>query len=291
MNTILDKVTKDNIRMKPYPHVVIKDALPKDLADALLKDFPSLKHLSRGRQGLIKNGQIPNNLKVRYCGADVAQDKTLEDVWKKFIEAHLTGEFGMKFLDVFGQAIVESHPQLSDMINKADPDQIGVRKIDSFDDKEILLDAEICADTPVKKESSVRSAHIDSCDKLGVAMYYIRDEENNSVGGEFQVFRILKDNFVMNHIRNVKQRYLKNLEVVESVQYEHNTLVIFLNASDAFHGVSNRKPTNHIRKAFNFTLMVKDPIFDLSRYNENKWLRRFRSRALRLLGLNKEQLK
>ena len=40
--SILNDLNKAKLSFTPFPHVIIKDALPKKLADALTKDFQAI---------------------------------------------------------------------------------------------------------------------------------------------------------------------------------------------------------------------------------------------------------
>lgn len=289
MQSILSKVTKADIVRDPYPHVVIKNAIDPALADRLLSEYPSTEYLGKGRQGLTKEGKMPNNIKLRYHSIDILYDVALSLLWKEFTQRHLSGDFFMEYLRIFKDDLCQLYPHLTSFLDSITPEDVGVQHVDTYADKKILLNAEICADTPVRKVSSVRSLHLDHPNKLGVALLYLKGKDDVSVGGQFEVYRHRIDKpFVTNHIRNVKERYLGDFEKIRSVAYEHNTLLIFLNSSRSFHGVSPRQVTPHVRRVFDIAFGINFPLFDIAPYAENKWLTRSRALFMKLTGLHKE---
>lgn len=291
MKSILENVTQSDIIRDPFPHVVIKNALSQELIDQLLSEYPSAEYLGQGRQGLTKNAKMPNNIKLRYNSADVLGDDKLPAVWKEFVRTHLTYEFFSKYLDIFKEDVYSLYPKFGRFLDNLSKEDVGVKLIDTYEDKKVLLNAEICADTPVKEVSSVRKIHLDHAQKLGVALLYLKRKDDNSEGGNFEIYKHTNDRkYIINHIRNIKDRYTQDFTKIKEVTYEHNTLVIFLNSPKSFHAVSVRQPTNHLRYVFDIAFEVGFPLFDISKHAENKWITRFRARYMRLLGLHKEMV-
>ena len=67
-------------------------------------------------------------------------------------------------------------------------------------------------------------------------------------------------NFTIDSNRIVRKA---DIEVTAEVPYEHNTLVVFLNTIESFHGVSVRKKTKDLRYSFDICFEVKDFLFDI----------------------------
>lgn len=289
MESILAKATQNDIRREPFVHVVVKNALPKELADSLLASYPSPYYLGKGRQGLAKNGKLPNNIKIRYDSKDIINDQQLPEILRDFVKRHLEFSFFEEYMRLLGQDIFRLHPQLESYLSGLTPKDVGTRNIDTYKDKKVLLEAELCVDTPVIKPSSVRSIHLDNARKIGVALLYLRSSDNDSVGGEFEVYkRKNSDRYIVNHISNIKSRYLKNFEKVASIPYEHNTLLMFVNCDYAFHGVSNRQPTDKLRQVFDIAVEVPFELFNISENRESFLIRKIRSLYLKMTGINKE---
>jgi len=289
MESILDKVTEKYIRREPFTHVVFKNALPTELADRLLREYPSPYYLGKGRQGLARDGKLPNNIKIRYDSKDILNDDKLSPFLKEFVSRHLTFDFFKQYMALLGEDIYRLHPKLREYLKNIKPEDVGIRNIDTYKTKKVLIEAELCVDTPVSKASSVRGIHLDNAHKIGVALLYLRDPSNNSVGGDFEVYkRKNSSNYIVNHISNIKERYLKNFEKVASFPYEHNTLLMFLNTDRAFHGVSNRAPTDQLRQVFDIAIELPFPLFDISAHRENFIIKKLRALYLKITGINKE---
>jgi len=261
MLSALEKSTKRDVQSEPFPYLVVEDALPQNIADELLATYPSLNLLGGGVQGLVKNGIVPNNEKLRYYSFEVLKDHNIPDIWKDFVKTHLSYDFYKIFFHLFEDEIARFYPNLLPNLKSFTPKDIGMRKFDSFDDKKMLLDAEICVDTPVKFTSSVKPAHIDGMRKLAVMLYYLKKPDDDSVGGDFEISSLEKGPLVLNQDRIVQSGQLKKENIIP---YRHNTALIFLNTKDSLHGVSPRQPTNHLRYSFDVAFELPNALFDLT---------------------------
>jgi hypothetical protein len=281
MTTILSRTSKSKIVRDPFPYLVIENALPSKLADELLSAYPTLEYLGSGKQGLMKKGLIPNNEKIRYYSAEVLEDKALASVWRKFVREHVTLEFFKEFLSLFEDDIYDFYPHLRERFEALCLGDVGVRQTDTFSDKKILIDAEMCADTPVKKLSSVKIAHLDNPKKLAVAILYLRRKEDDSQGGSFQIHRLKESSFRIDSSRLIDNESI--LDLVREVPYKHNTAVVFLNSLHSFHGVSPRAVTKHVRYSFDVALELSDPLFNVAPHTKKTLRERARGYARTIL--------
>jgi len=65
-----------------------------------------------------------------------------------------------------------------------------VRYVDSYEDRDILLDCQISANTPVIGcPSSPRTAHIDQSVKLFFGQFYFRRPDDDSTRGHLELHR------------------------------------------------------------------------------------------------------
>jgi hypothetical protein len=113
--------------------------------------------------------------------------------------------------------------------------------------------------SPVLRESSVRTAHIDNPKKIYNALLYCRDENDDSEGGDLALYRFKgKPGF-----RDLRTALANRIEEVARIPYKANTLVLFANSVNSVHGVTPRKPTRHIRRYINFQVELDQPIFDV----------------------------
>lgn len=89
----------------------------------------------------------------------------------------------------------------------------------------------------------------------------MRTDQDDSEGGHLQLCRFRGEP----KLRKVVAAD-DDVELVDHVTYEPNALVFMINAPCAVHGVSLGKPTPHIRRYVNFLAELREPIFDLERY-------------------------
>ena len=127
---------------------------------------------------------------------------------------------------------------------------------------DVLLDAQICANSAVVRQaSSVRGAHLDTSDKLFVGLYYLRHPDDASTGGELQLYGPRARRLPWVGAFDSKDRF----GLSETVPYEHNVLVLFLNSIHSVHLVTPRSPTPYPRLLVNLIGAVKDPIWQHQR--------------------------
>jgi len=140
----------------------------------------------------------------------------------------------------------------------------GISGFNSFDEVDVLMDAQICMNTPVTTyPSSVRGPHVDLPQKLFAGLLYLRDDEDDSRGGDLELYKPR-----LNYQPRFACQYIKrhNLEVIGTVPYQQNVLLVFLNSPHSLHGVTRRSVTPHPRRLVNLVMEVREPLFTLPQY-------------------------
>ena len=147
-------------------------------------------------------------------GNNVRADKTLSQVktaeWKQMLEYAMGVEF---WSIMYGW--------------------LGLHRDVGKDRREALFSF----NTPVEKESSVRSSHLDAGDKVCAGMLYL-PALFDSAGGELVLFSD-RDNYVV-------------------VPYEDNVFILFENNIAGWHFVSPRKQTDSFRRMMNIYTKTPD---------------------------------
>jgi len=59
------------------------------------------------------------------------------------------------------------------------------------------------------------------------------------------------------------------VDLVDTVKYQANTLLVLINSPEAVHGVTVRQKTPRIRRYLNFIAEFREPIFDLQQYQDD----------------------
>jgi hypothetical protein len=279
--SVLQAAGKSDIRLSPYPHIIIRDALPAALCEQLIAEYPALDVL----------GVDPTRNNVRWSvpGKQVLENPAIPGAWRDVIGYHASRAFYDEFLDLFAASIMQLYPGLYPEERALRELRAGVREIDDFKHADILLDAQISGSTPVTRARSVKPNHIDSHRKLFTGLLYLRRDDDDSTGGDLEIRRFRK-------VCSGKRRagcydgvYVddRHTERVATVPYAKNVLILFINSLESLHGVSVRQVTPHCRLFMNIVGEVNTPLFAVPRTfatRMKKLHRQVRKRAIRLAG-------
>jgi len=269
--TMLRSVDRKDVISEPFPYVVIKDALDEGLCERLRRGFPDISIVSEG-------ASYVSNERFSYPASKSLKNARIDEEWKRVVLEHVGQEFLDDVVRVFGREILRVHPEFERIVGPMDRLRAGVRNRDNFDRADVLLDAQICVNTPVNgNPDSVRVAHIDAPDKLFAGLLYLRDPDDHSVGGDLEIYRYLREDHEFFQGQHVESKYI---ERVAKVPYQNNALVFFINSERSLHGVSVREKTDSVRKFLNVVGEVKSPLFDIHARQEGRLKRFLRRRNL-----------
>jgi hypothetical protein len=282
--SVLQHVTRADVVREPYPHIVMRDAVPEALCRALIDSYPAPAVVGAG-PGSNQRWSMPT--------FEAVQSPDVAAVWKDFSRYHASAEFFGEVVDVFGAEIVRLYPQFFPDEQTLRRLRLGVRKRDRFDDRDLLLDAQIAGNTPVTEPSSVKTVHIDSNNKLFTGLLYLRPPGDDSVGGDLDIVRFRRDLSPARYARRYDGMFVDDelVEHVRTVQYDTNVLFMFVNCPEALHGVTVRQPTAQRRLFLNLVGEVDFPLFDVPQHWQTrlrKLPRLAKKRALRLVGLGEK---
>ena len=127
---------------------------------------------------------------------------------------------------------------------------------------EVRLDCQFVMNTPVTKKSTVKTPHIDLCDKIFSALFYMRDPRDDSTGGDLDIYDWRREP------RFIKHRTLnRDVELVKTVTYQANSYLCFVNSAQAVHGVSPRDLTQVPRRYINFIAELPIKAFEPKQLN------------------------
>lgn len=222
--SILQNFKNSKLCNHPFPHIVIENCLNEDLYHQLTETFPNelVDIETNNKRGDIYSHQLKDENKI---------------VWKKFLDYHCNIKFLDEVLEAFN-SYFNTQKKLYNKIAKLRENKINIYP--TISEYELSMSASISYNTPVIKESSVRGPHRDKSNKLYGALLYMKDEKDNSIGGDLELY--------------CSDRSFKK------IVYNKNTLVLFINNEKSFHGVSERNKTNFIRKFCYFSTICP---FDL----------------------------
>jgi hypothetical protein len=237
---LLADVKHSDIVTEPYAHYTQTDVVPAPLYQELAAQFPTLATIVNERS------DIGSNEAVRMTVKQVLTDRRIAPLWREFFEYHTSADYWRDVTRLFAAHFRREFPGLEDRVGRAFEDWRVVPR-GYAGEAEVRLDCQFVMNTPVKRKSSVKTAHIDLCDKIFSALYYMRDPRDQSDGGDLDIYDWRREP------RFVKHRALtRDVEVVKTVPYRANAYLCFVNSPQAVHGVSPRDTTDVPRRYINF---------------------------------------
>jgi len=250
-NHLFARAPKTVVRLHPYPYIVIKDALPFELYNRLCETFPSNKlAISISTQ---KGKNIYSNQRLSANTQEALASTNIHKLWHDFIKVHVSKEFFIETLNLFKPALKRFHPWFLKKYPDFSQIKAGTRFNTTFSQSDMTMDCQICINTPVTADpTSVRLAHIDDAFEFYAGLFYMRDIEDNSTGGDLEIYT--KTGRIDNGNPEVK--------VVDLVHYEANTLAFFLGTKDSIHGVTPRSKTPFTRKFVNLVGHVGNRLWE-----------------------------
>lgn len=248
--SLLKNQRKSDIQTHPFPHIVIEDALPIEMAQTLTTDFP-----------LDLFSSVENNKRLDISSANIKKYKSISKEWSDFILYHSSEKFFFEFIDLF-QDHLKDASSFKNLL-------IGRRNDNTFDDCDVLLDAQISINTPVSRKSSVRKVHVDSENKIFSGLFYLRLPHDDSLGGDLNLY-----SWKSNYSEEKKLKFYregvdeKHLELHKTITYKNNLAVLFLNSIDALHGVTPKEITSSPRTFVNLVAESPNELYQKHRLHK-----------------------
>ena len=259
--SVLQRATKADIQSEPFPHVVIENALPDDLYAELAASFPS--------PATLKIDSSANNHRWDYTARKVRKNLAVPTLWRDFIAYQSSQAFFDEIASLFADEVRPLYPERFPTRESLIGLRAGVRKLNDFGERDILMDAMISGNTPVKAASSVRSTHVDRGDKLFSGLFYMRPTGYDAVGGDLTISRFKPAYATLDDKARLfggpEGAYVDdaNVEHVRTVTYNKNVLVLFINSLDSLHGVTVRQPSTQTRLFVNLVGEIDPPLYQL----------------------------
>jgi hypothetical protein len=251
---LLSDVRHEDVIDDPYAHFTRRNVVPAETYAALEAQFPSLDMILGGRAAA-------SNQAVRMTVKQVLNDRRISPLWREFVEYHTSGDYWRDVVRLFGDRFRRAFPNLEERVGRRYEDWRVVPR-GFAGEADLHLDCQFVMNTPVTEVSSVKTAHVDLCDKIFSALFYFREPGDTTPGGDFEVYRWRRSP------RFVKHRSLnRDVEMVKIVPYEANAYACFLNSEQAVHGVSPRGITHVPRRYINFIADLPMKAFEPKQLN------------------------
>lgn len=252
---VTQNASAEDLILDPFPMFIIENAFPEPLHKELLLALPPLGELEKGIS-------YPSNHRLNYSATNLAFNPRFPKVWKDFFQSHLNQPFLDNVLSLFSESILKEYPDFETRFRPLGELKAGIRPVDEKSDADVLLDCQLALNTPVSVNgTTVRAPHIDSPRKLFVGLFYLRLDEDDSQGGDLEIYRPRQKDLVLDQTRTAS---FADMELACRVPYKSNTLVLFLNTPVSFHGVSPRSRTPYHRLFVNILAEMRQDLFTLA---------------------------
>ena len=241
--SVFAKARPADVRPEPFPHMVIEEALARDHYDALLSSrphYPGDHSISNNRQAL--PAWMLMSLELYH------------PLWRDFARLHCDPAVYYRVADLFAAHWPAHLPDLP-----RETTRFGVVGRDTFEAAEVLTDARLEVTSPVHgRASSHRRGHVDTPNRLFAALFYLRAPADDSRGGGLELFRYRQ---AQPDELDAFELPLDSIELVVTIPYQANTLVVFPHSPLAVHGAEVRQVTPHDRAYVFITAEVEGDLF------------------------------
>lgn len=252
MKSVLHKASRADISDDPFPHIVVKDALDEELYEALATSFPDAQTIIDGRE-------LSDNRYYHYHAREALTDPRISPLWRRFIDYHVSRDFFAEVASLFGDHIRSLHSDLEARIDSRLEDlDTSIRFKEEF--RDVALECQFAYWPPASEPTRPIGAHVDREVALYAGLLYFRLHEDDSAGGDLELYRFNSDRRRYGERRRVPDECVERVKVIE---YQRNTLVFFLHSPGSVHGVSPRSATRFPRLHMNFVGELQTKVFDL----------------------------
>jgi hypothetical protein len=247
--SILRKAKVSDVRLSPFPHIVINDCLDRDLYDELSRTYPSDDLIANLNIDRVPSGLADQNRRNDISAAKAINSReSIPQIWQDFIDYHISNDFYKEVLNLFGFSIYKYYPWLPRIVGDLRNAGTGIRFDPDTDTQPFSLDCQVGINTTATVKSSVIEAHTDSPKELYAGLLYFKQPSDQASGGDLELYR-WKSSKRRKFSQNLADQSL--LQKVGTCKYQANTLFFFLNTIDSVHGVTPREPSTVSRRLVN----------------------------------------
>ncbi|KAK3244253.1 hypothetical protein CYMTET_46127 [Cymbomonas tetramitiformis] len=259
--SVLQNAKPEDVQLSPYPHLIVKNALPREIYNQLAAAYPGDKELYQISRGTGK--QMKENWRYDIRGVQaMANRKKLSPLWIEFVKYHVSPAFYKEVIRIFGEAVKQHRPDIEIDNNKSLADlNVALRYTEDLA-TDLVMDCQVGMNSPSKSMSTVRGPHHDAPEEVWAGLLYFRQPKDKSKGGDLQVLgckgecKEVPEHEKRKRKMSTKQGHehfdYRDLNVINTAKYEANTLAWFVNTPYAVHAVTPRQPTKFSRHLINF---------------------------------------
>jgi hypothetical protein len=238
----------------PFPHGVIDQWLPMDLARELAETFPPVAAFRAA-------GSQSDSAKLELGAYAALTSALVGSSWRQVISALLSREHVDALFALFGPSLASNYPGLKTKIERARNDRPGMRYRDGFDAHDLLVDAVLTLHRPNRDGAATdRGPHLKIEDKPIVGILMLRRQADNSRGGDLSLYRApgpIAPGVGRYNVVSAPER----LEHARRIPRANNRLVLFLNTPRSIQSWNSRPVTPHELIYLHFVLQFPEPLF------------------------------
>lgn len=261
--SILSQASQADLVLLPYPHLVVRNALAPDVYAELEASFPA--------EDIVLDGRRKLDTWFDYPACKAVANAEIAPIWREFMAHHTSSAFFQELLQVAGPALRQLHPDLERRLGKPLEHAVVGRRPGGRDNP-LAPGADVSMESQFylnysRQPRVVRGPHVDRPSELFAALLYFRRADDPSTGGCLEVCEA-KSPDLYDGRRGVRISTLPAeidddlVTTVKVVDYQPNTLVLFLNSNQSVHAVSPRSPTEVPRRHINFCCDLNFDLFD-----------------------------
>lgn len=274
----LGNCTPDDVNQNPYSHIIRESVYPENVYDRLSQTFPA------DEMFLNNVTEVQNNQAIRIGAADVIGNDQFSADWQQFFSYHTSSEFWRDIVSVFGDSMRAKYPDLEKKIGRPMHEWTTKRR-DESGDAEVSLDLLFVINSAVTTAGSVRPAHVDRRNKIFTGLFYMKQAQDPTPGGDLVMYRFKKGYSGFTGV----YAHLDHLEEINRASYGSNTFIGFVNSDDSIHGVTPRPETKWIRRYINFVAELPFDAFELPKLPVHQRLKGWMSRRkIKVRGVDVE---
>lgn len=241
--SLLQRFRPSDLRLDPFPYIIIEGALPWDLYAQLAAEYPEA----------ILGGQSSGFKDFRYCQADFT-DQYVTPLWRDFVDFHTSRAYKDLVIKAIEPGLRRYYPDIVEKYLSVDVSlrHHGKPHGTAAMELQFVMNS---ADT-----EKIRTPHLDQGRELFACLFYMKRPDDTSTGGDLLIYEKTTSDFQFQPGRIAPP---DRIRPVASVPYKANNLVIFLNSLNSIHGVGPRQGAQVLRRYVNIDCHIREKLFVL----------------------------
>ena len=266
--SIIKKFKKQNYSSYPFPFFEIENAYDEKTYSLLRKDY-NLFHSFFKKDKKYKD----NNIRLQISSKEFLSNSLFtKSIWHDFIIYHSSKEFFLDLFEIFFEDMEKIYPDIVKIVEneKNNSNFLGLREKENNENYIFVSDCQPGINTPTNFKSSVRDSHVDNPVELLAGLFYLKDEEDKTIGGDLEIMENIERKPLLFHDK-AEVNNKSDLKVFKLIKYQKNKVFFFINTKNSIHRVTPRESCELPRNLTNIifeTYNQKDKLFKIN-YKKN----------------------